>query len=213
MSKTDAKAITKADPVPCLLLAGGQSRRMGGGAKFLKTIGERSMLDHIIDRLKPQVGDFLINSNQPLENTEYPVRPDTVPGFNGPLAGILTGLECFSDQGCTASHMLSVPTDAPFLPTDLVKRLQDAMTASPTAIVMAYSGSRIHPVVALWPFALKEALREALVDEGLRKILVFAERYSLTSARWEDTPVDPFFNVNHPEDLDFARSVLTGGKG
>jgi molybdenum cofactor guanylyltransferase len=194
--------------LPCLLLAGGQSRRMGGGHKFLRAIGDKTMLDHIIEQLQPQVGDILINSNTPLENMSYPVVADCVDGFRGPLAGILTGLEYFGARQTGHTHMLCMPCDVPFVPDDLVIRLSDRLGAGPNSIVMAYSNTRIHPVISMWPFALMEDLREALLVEDLRKILVFAERYQLTSAKWENEPEDPFFNVNSPEDLIEAEKRL-----
>ncbi|MCG8491152.1 MAG: molybdenum cofactor guanylyltransferase MobA [Sneathiellales bacterium] len=199
--------------VPCLVLAGGQSRRMGGGDKFLKRLGSKTILDHVLDTIEPQVSDILINSNSDLEGMRYPVRKDGLSGHLGPLAGILTGLQYFSHQEQKASHMLSVPADAPFIPEDLVERLLARMSSSPHSIVMAYSMDRIHPVVALWPFALKDELERAIKEEGLRKILVFAERYSLNSVRWSEEEGDPFYNINRPEDFDYAEKMLPGKRG
>jgi molybdopterin-guanine dinucleotide biosynthesis protein A len=203
--------MTQGSKVPCVVLAGGQSRRMGGGAKFLQEMGGRTLLDHIVARLRPQVGELVINSNIPLPDMDLPVLADVIPGHPGPLAGILTGLEYFAGSavaGGGATHMLSVPADAPFLPHDLVARLGGAVGGHPRTIVMAYSADRIHPVVGLWPLALAADLRMALVEENLRKILVFAERYNLNSVRWSDDEGDPFFNVNRPEDLEAARERL-----
>ncbi len=193
---------------PCLILAGGLSRRMGGGAKFLEEMGGKSLLDHVIERVKPQVSEILISCNAPMRQTAYPVRADTIEGHHGPLAGILTGLDYFIEQGSKATHMLSIPADAPFIPLDLVDRLKSGLASSEKSIVMAYSKERIHPVVALWPLALATELKAALQDEGLRKILIFAERYNLTSVRWSDEEGDPFFNINRPEDLADARKML-----
>ncbi|MBL4666197.1 MAG: molybdenum cofactor guanylyltransferase MobA [Sneathiella sp.] len=190
---------------PCIILAGGQSRRMGDGDKFLKKIAGQTLLDHILQRIEPQVSEVLINSNAALENVSWPVVSDAVDEGQGPLAGIMTGLEYFKEKGCTASHMLSIPADAPFIPNDLVKRLEEGITSSPHSIVMAYSKDRVHPVVSLWPFSLTVQIRAALVGEDLRKILIFAERYSLSGVRWTDSEGDPFFNVNTPEDLEVAR--------
>ena len=172
--------------VPCLILAGGQSRRMGGGAKFLEKIGKKTLLDHIIGRIEPQVGSILLNSNTALEQDTFPVRADVVTGHLGPLAGILTGLEYFEKEGCTATHMLSLPSDAPFIPQNLVEKLLNGVTDNPASIVMAHSVGRVHPVVALWPFAVAQELRDALVGEDLRKILVFAERYDLNYVHWTE---------------------------
>lgn len=200
--------MTEDTQLPCMILAGGLSRRMGGGAKFLEMLGEKTVLEHIIDRVHPQVGDILINSNMTLEGARFPVRSDVIEGHHGPLAGVLTGLEYFAEQGSKATHMLSIPADAPFIPEDLVERLVGGLSASPHSIVMACSMERIHPVIGLWPFALANDLRKAVVDEGLRKILVFAERYTLTSVRWSEEEGDPFYNINRPEDMEAARERM-----
>ena len=139
---------------------------------------------------------------------DLPILQDSVSGFAGPLAGILTGLEYFSAKGEVASHMLSVPTDAPFIPDDLVLRLSEGLQDDKTTIVMARSVGRVHPVVALWPISLTSDLRKALTDENLRKILVFADRYNRIEVDWTEDEGDPFFNINRPEDLEAARQRL-----
>ncbi|WP_169542919.1 molybdenum cofactor guanylyltransferase MobA [Sneathiella aquimaris] len=200
--------MTEFTKIPCLVLAGGQSRRMGGGDKFLKRLGGRSILDHVLDTIEPQVGDILISSNSDLDEMRYPVVPDCLGGHLGPLAGILTGLEYFLEKGDAGTHMLSIPADAPFIPDNLVTRLQAGLSSSSPAIVMAYSKGRIHPVVALWPFSLAGALRKAICKEDLRKILVFAERYSLSKVYWKEEEGDPFYNINKPEDFSEAEKLL-----
>lgn len=189
---------------PCVLLAGGQSRRMGGGAKFLQTLGGKTLLFRIIETLKPQVSELVLNMNidrDEAADLNIPIIKDSISGFAGPLAGILTGLEYFNDRSNPASHMLSVPTDAPFIPDDLVARLAAGLKGSKETIVMAQSVGRVHPVVGLWPMSLAADLRAALVEEDLRKILVFADRYPRVEVVWEDNEGDPFFNINRPEDL------------
>ncbi|MEH6527833.1 MAG: molybdenum cofactor guanylyltransferase MobA [Sneathiella sp.] len=197
---------------PAVLLAGGQSRRMGGGSKFLQEISGQTLLSRIISTVTPQVSDVILNINIDTEDIESIIIPtvkDSVDGFVGPLSGILTGLEYYSDKGSEASHMLSVPTDAPFIPKDLVLRLRTGLGDLPErTIVMAESVGRVHPVVALWPLSLAADLRSALVDENLRKILVFADRYNRVNVVWEDHEGDPFFNINRPEDLEEARKRL-----
>lgn len=197
---------------PCLLLAGGQSRRMGGGAKFLKKLGNKTLLMHIVDTLRPQVRDFVLNMNMETGADippDIPVIKDSVSGFAGPLAGILTGLEYFNNRGVQSTHILSVPTDAPFIPTNLVGRLASKLEGSTNRIVMANSVGRVHPVVALWPLSLAAELRAALVEEDLRKILVFADRYPRSEVVWDESEGDPFFNINRPEDLEEAERRLS----
>ncbi|TNE39274.1 MAG: molybdenum cofactor guanylyltransferase MobA [Alphaproteobacteria bacterium] len=202
---------------PCLLLAGGLSRRMGGGAKFLQELGGASLLSRIVETLRPQVSEFLLNMNRDGEAgiaEDIPIRKDVVEGFAGPLAGILTGLDYFSAKGSRASHMLSVPTDAPFIPGDLVVRLAEGLKgAVPETIVMAQSVGRVHPVVALWPLSLAADLRVALIEEDLRKILVFADRYNRVNVTWDETEGDPFFNINRPEDLAEAEVRIAKARG
>ena len=200
-----------AQKFPCLLLAGGQSRRMGGGAKFLEKLGGKTLLAHSIDTLRPQVSEFVLNMNMEAGESippDIPVIKDSVTGFAGPLAGILTGMEYFNKKGFGATHMLSVPTDAPFIPTDLVTRLASEIKGTTDKIVMANSVGRVHPVVALWPLSLAADLRVTLVEEGLRKILVFADRYPRSEVIWGEDEGDPFFNINHPEDLEEAERRL-----
>ncbi len=192
------------DLLPCLLLAGGQSRRMGGGAKFLQVLNGKSLLERIVETVEPQVGNLILNMNievHNIDNISIPVVSDSVTGFAGPLAGILTGLEYFNRKNIKNTHMLSLPTDAPFIPHDLVPRLLSALGPDRNEIVMAESMGRVHPVVALWPLSLAEDLRHALVEEDLRKILVFADRYPRVNVVWGDDEGDPFFNINRPEDL------------
>ncbi|USG60540.1 molybdenum cofactor guanylyltransferase MobA [Sneathiella marina] len=197
---------------PAVLLAGGQSRRMGGGSKFLQEIAGQSLLTRIVSTVTPQVSDLILNINinpEVIENIKIPTVKDSVEGFAGPLSGILTGLEYYINMGSKASHMLSVPTDAPFIPEDLVSRLRTGLGDLPEkTIVMAESVGRVHPVIALWPLSLAADLRIALVEEDLRKILVFADRYNRVNVVWGDHEGDPFFNINRPEDLEEAKKRL-----
>ena len=182
-----------------VILAGGLARRMGGGDKALRCVGGQSVLDRLIARLAPQVAFLAINANGDptrFAATGLPVIADGVPGHPGPLAGVLAGLDWAAGLGF--AEVVTVPGDAPFLPHDLVVRLQQARRA--TAIACAASGGRVHPVVALWPITLRVALRAAL-ESGLRKVESFAAAQGLVTCEWPADPIDPFFNVNTPEDL------------
>jgi molybdopterin-guanine dinucleotide biosynthesis protein A len=197
-----------------LLLAGGLSRRMGGGDKALRLLGERTLLDHVIDRMRPQVAALVLNANgEPARFARFglPVVPDSVAGFAGPLAGILAGLDWAAANRPDCAHIVSVATDAPFLPTDLVARLFEGMTKAAAELACAASGGQNHPVIGLWPVNLREALREAVVAEGIRKVDQWTARYRLASVPFPDeTPgVDPFFNANRPEDLDRAAALAS----
>jgi molybdopterin-guanine dinucleotide biosynthesis protein A len=190
-------------PTLGLVLAGGLARRMGGGDKALITIGGKTILQRVLTRIGPQCAGIIINANGDparFAMTGLPVVPDSVPRFAGPLAGVLAGLEWAHAHAPDREWMVSVPGDCPFLPTDLVSRLHATRAGGGTWLACARSGTWRHPVAALWPVALREDLRRALVDEGLRKIEIWTERHGVAIADWPDQPVDPFFNVNTPED-------------
>ena len=193
-----------------IVLAGGLSRRMGGGDKALRTLGGRTILDRVIARAAPQVEVLALNANGDpgrFAATGLAVVPDTVEGFPGPLAGVLAGLEWAREQGC--GHVATFACDAPFLPADLVSRLRRAVEENGADIASARSDGREHPVFALWPVALTDALRTAVVEEGVRKVDVWTARYRLVHAEFDAVPVDPFFNVNRPEDIEAAEAALS----
>jgi len=186
-----------------LVLAGGLARRMGGGDKALIRIGEETILDRALARLRPQCTGIVLNANgDPARFARFglPVVADDVAGFAGPLAGILAGLDWVSHHAPAIDWLVSVPGDCPFLPGDLVDRLHAAGQQAGMPLACAKSGDWRHPVVGLWPIALRADLRRALVDEDLRKIEVWTGRHGAALAEWPVEPVDPFFNVNTPED-------------
>ncbi len=192
-----------------VLLAGGLARRMGGGDKSLLQIGARPILELAIERLAPQCAGLVINANgDPARFAAFglPVVPDGVPGFAGPLAGVLAGME--AARG--VDDIVTAPADTPFLPADLVERLYAARSAAGAEIAVAASGDRVHHAVALWPVKLREALRHALVDEDFRKVSGFIRRYPNVTAEWPVQSHDPFFNINSPEDLARAEGIAAG---
>lgn len=198
-----------------MLLAGGQSRRMGGGDKCLLEIGGKTLLQRIIDTAAPQVGPLLLNTNSdPSLFREYglPVVPDVIDGFAGPLAGVLTGLDWAAANAPECDWVASFACDAPFAPRGLVARLLEAIVTDGADMACAVSGGRDHPVFALWPVRLVEDLRAAVVDEGVRKVDMWTARYTLTQAVFDssdsDYGGDPFFNINRREDLDTAAALL-----
>ncbi len=202
--------------VACVLLAGGLARRMGGGDKPLRTIAGRSLLDLVIERMQPQVAALVLNANgDPARFLAYglPVVADSVPDFAGPLAGILAGLDWTAEHRPDCPMVVSVATDAPFLPRDLVERLIEGLEAESTDLACAASGGQAHPVIGLWPVRLRQDLRRALIDEGIRKVDVWTARYRLATIAFSNRPIDPFFNANRPEDLDRAAMLLAPASG
>lgn len=194
-----------------LLLAGGQSRRMGGGDKALRPFGGGTLLDRVIRRLRPQVDALVLNANGDPARFgcfKLPVVSDSIPGFAGPLAGVLAGLDWTAAQRPDCPYIVSVATDTPFLPLDLVPRLAEELAAAGADLACAASGGRAHPVFGLWPVRLRENLRRAVVDEAIRKVDLWTGRYRLVTVCFPDTPVDPFFNANRPEDFEAAAALL-----
>jgi molybdopterin-guanine dinucleotide biosynthesis protein A len=186
-----------------LVLAGGLARRMGGGDKARMRVGGRTILERVLGRLTPQCSAVILNANGDparFADTGLEIVPDSVPGFAGPLAGILAGLDWAAEHASGVGDVVSAPGDCPFLPADLVARLGAARAAQGTPLACAQSGEWRHPVVGLWPVRLREDLRTALVNEGLHKIEIFTVRYGVAIADWPALPVDPFFNVNTPQD-------------
>jgi molybdopterin-guanine dinucleotide biosynthesis protein A len=197
-------------PILGLVLAGGLARRMGGGDKALIRIGGATILERVLDRLRPQCTKIVLNANGDparFAATGLPVIADDVLGYAGPLAGILAGLDWTAAQLPQIEWVVSVPGDCPFVPRDLVARLLAARIEADLPLACARSGEWRHPVVGLWPVALRKDLRRALVDEGLRKIEVWTARHGVAVADWPTDPVDPFFNVNTPEDAAEAQPI------
>ena len=193
-----------------LVLAGGLARRMGGGDKALLRIGEATILERVLDRLTPQCSGLILNANGDpgrFAFTHLPVVADDVPGFAGPLAGILAGLDWAATHAPSVAWIASVPGDCPFLPRDMVARLHAARATDHQPLACARSGEWRHPVVGLWPVALRADLRHALVADGLRKIEVWTGRHGIAIADWPTAPVDPFFNVNTPDDAERATRI------
>ena len=197
-------------PTIGLVLAGGLARRMGGGDKPLTRIGGATILTRVLERLKPQCTRVVLNANGDparFAETGLPVIPDDVPDFAGPLAGILAGLDWTAAHAPDIAYVASVPGDCPFLPRNVVARLHQARTDSGQPLACARSGEWRHPVVGVWPVALRSDLRHALTKEDLRKIEIWTARHGVALAAWPTEPVDPFFNVNTPEDAVTAEGL------
>jgi molybdenum cofactor guanylyltransferase len=193
-----------------VVLAGGLARRMGGSDKARIRVGGRSILERVIDRLHPQCNGLVLNANADpsrFADSGLPVVADSVPDYAGPLAGILAGLDWAANHVPNIEWVVSAPSDCPFLPRDLVARLHQAQTEAGAPLACAASGNRRHPVIALWPANLREQLRRAVTDDGVRKVDQFAARYAVGVAAWPIMPVDPFFNINTPEQAEEAGRI------
>jgi molybdopterin-guanine dinucleotide biosynthesis protein A len=202
------------DPVVGILLAGGRSSRMGGGDKCLRMLGGRPVLARIIERLKPQVSGMVINANgAPSRFASFglPVVADSIAGFAGPLAGVHAGLEWVKANRPGACLAVTVATDTPFFPGDLVRRFLAAPKGKP-ALCVARSGEGVHPVIGLWPVALAPALKDSL-RQGMRKAGAWTEVHGAVEVSFPDVEIggkmiDPFFNLNEPGQLAEADALL-----
>ncbi|MFZ7093335.1 molybdenum cofactor guanylyltransferase MobA [Primorskyibacter sp. 2E233] len=203
-----------------VILAGGLATRMGGGDKALLPLGGRPLLGHVIERLQPQVAALALNANGDaarFESTGLPVIADSIPGFAGPLAGVLAGLDWAAEQGAEA--IVTVAADTPFFPCDLVPRLLLTAEGQTHPLVLAAtkgdaqtksksrSGLIRHPTFGLWPVALRDDLRAAL-QGGLKKVVLWTDKHGGRECLFPSDPFDLFFNVNTPEDLTRAEELL-----
>jgi molybdenum cofactor guanylyltransferase len=199
----DGSAPPANPPTVGVVLAGGQARRMGGGDKTRIRVGAMTILERVLARIAPQCARLVLNAAGDaarFADSGLAVIADSVPDYAGPLAGILAGLDWAASEAPDIAWLVSVPGDCPFLPRDLVARLHQARLAADGQIACAASGERRHPVVALWPVTLRADLRRAVTEEGLRKVDQWSARYRRGVAEWPVTPVDPFFNINTPEE-------------
>jgi molybdopterin-guanine dinucleotide biosynthesis protein A len=200
-----------------VILAGGRSRRMGGGDKCLQPLSGEYLISHVITRAHSQVDALAINANgDPGRFADFnlPVIADSVTGFAGPLAGVLAGLDWAAEAAPESMWLATFACDAPFFPDNLVIRLWAETEEAGANLACAQSHGRDHPVFGLWPLALRDALRQALVEDDIRKVDIFTARYELVQVEFPDLasprgPVDPFFNANRPEDLAEAERILS----
>lgn len=192
-------------PTACIILAGGLARRMGGGDKCRQVVGGQTIIARTIATLAAQATPLALSANgDPARFADLglPILADPVPGYPGPLAGILAGLNWAAEHGLT--WLVSVPGDCPFLPNDLVARLHLARNDATYAV--AASGGWTHPVVGLWPTACRPNLQTALLS-GERKIDAFTAHRETAQVEWLTKPLDPFFNVNTIDDLATANRL------
>ena len=205
--------------IPGIILAGGLSRRMGGGDKGLLMLGETSIIERVIDKILPQVGSLAININgdsSRFPDYKLPIIPDSIKGYLGPLSGILAGMEWAFKNG--NRYIATVAADTPFLPDDFIKRLHAMVKSKNLNIGIAASRFLrrddvfIHPTFGIWEVALKDDLRDALANDT-RKIMFWAKKFKLDYYYFDtsDKLSDPFFNINTPDDLEEAKYRLKKG--
>ncbi|MEO1066875.1 MAG: molybdenum cofactor guanylyltransferase MobA [Pseudomonadota bacterium] len=198
-----------------VLLAGGLSRRMGGGDKGLMPLGDKPLMQHSLERLRRMTGSAIINANgdpSRFSRFDAPIVPDTISGFAGPLAGVLAGMQYAQGHPRPPHFVVTAAADTPFFPETLADRLLAAQDQT-DQIVLAQSDGRRHPVFGLWPVDLAEDLEEWLTSSEERKVLAWVDRHRWTTADFDDVTVgterlDPFFNVNTPDDFARAQTLF-----
>ena len=198
-----------------LILAGGLGRRMEGQRKPLLRLGGRPLIERVAAQARAQCGAVALNLHDaapetaaPFADLGLPVATDAAPGRLGPLAGVLGGLDFAARNLPDVEFVLSLPCDCPFLPVDLAARLLAAARRAPSSLACAASGGRTHPAIALWPLALRDELRRALLVEGQRAVGKFQNAHGAVAVEWPATPRDPFFNINTPDDLARSQDML-----
>ena len=205
------------EPVAGILLAGGRSSRMGGGDKCLRLLGDKPILARIVERLRPQIAAMVINANgDPARFAAFglPVVADSVAGFAGPLAGVHAGLEWVRANRPEIQCAVTVATDTPFFPTDLVRRFL-VERGNERALLVASSAAGVHPVIGLWPVAIAPEI-EASVVRGARKVGTWVKEHGAIEVFFPPievggTRIDPFFNINAPGELAEADALIREG--
>jgi molybdopterin-guanine dinucleotide biosynthesis protein A len=202
------------EPVVAVVLSGGRSSRMGGGDKCLLPLAGQPVLSRIVERLSPQVSRIIINANgDPSRFAGFglPVIEDSIAGFAGPLAGVHAAIEWVKTHVKDVGRIVTVASDTPFFPCDLVQRFLSS-ASDDQSFVVAASAEGVHPVVGLWPLTMASQIEESL-RRDMRRVGAFAKEHSATEVffapvRVGKALIDPFFNINRPEDLAHAESLL-----
>ena len=204
-------------PIVGVILAGGSSTRMGQN-KLLMPIAGKPMLARAIERLAPQVDRLVLSANgDPAQFSSFglPVISDAIAGGLGPLAGLHAGMLWAKTNLPAARFIASAPADSPFFPKNLVRRLSEDHRPDAIAIALAASSGGTHSVFALWPISLFDDLEKFLTSGASPKVMTYAGGHAPHFVHFDDIAlpdgrtVDPFFNVNTPEDAARAEAVAS----
>jgi len=199
--------------ITILLLAGGQSRRLGGGDKCLQSLEKEIILDKILKNTLSQNKSIILNANgdpKRFSKYDFPIVEDTIDGYLGPLAGILSGMEWVRKNQKNKKYIVSIATDTPFFPHNLVSKLYNTVQCRPEKIICASWQGRTNPVFAIWPVSLSSYLRKDIFS-GSRKIDAWTAKYGVYAINFV-SPNNPFFNINTPEDLELANQMMRDKK-
>jgi molybdopterin-guanine dinucleotide biosynthesis protein A len=201
------------------VLAGGLSRRMGGGDKSLAELDGTTLINRVVKRLEPQVASIVINANgdpQRFSPTQYRIVQDVFEGFAGPLAGIHALLEFAARSSPNISHVATVAADTPFFPENFVDKCAGSLVNQDqgnSTIILAKSDQNRHPVFGLWPVSLCSSLAKFLKSGDTRKVMAFVQMHPYKFVEFpyfenNGKLIDPFFNINAPDDLEKALSIV-----
>ena len=198
--------------IPCVILAGGKGRRMGGKEKALIHLLDRPLLSYVLEKVSGKVAPIALNINSNFDSFQkfgYKIIKDPIKGHLGPLAGILASLNWAKE--INQDWVLTLPCDTPFLPKNLVQSMVEAKNKTPEVdLVVAKSRGFNHPVIALWKSDINNKLQNAL-NEGVRKIDIFTAQLKIAYVDFDNiqnSDFDPFTNLNSPQDLIHAQQIL-----
>ena len=188
-----------------VILAGGKSKRFGGGFKTFSLINNKSIFDIILEKLERNKIEILINANEYHENfnkRKLPIIKDKINGFLGPLAGVHASIsKCIKDYP-NKEWVFTIPSDTPFLPENILDKFCEKIE-SKTEILIARSNNKVHPVVSMWKVSLFDSLEKELKQEN-RKIMTLVEKHNFNLVDFNYENIDPFFNINTIDDLKIA---------
>ncbi|MCW8826301.1 MAG: molybdenum cofactor guanylyltransferase [Gammaproteobacteria bacterium] len=190
------------------IIAGGQSRRMGGGDKGIKPLQEKMMISHVVDRIAPQSSSIVINANSAPEeyrSLNYPLIEDSIAGHLGPLAGVLSVLESFEDE-----LVMILPCDTPLIPIDLIERMQARLVQSDSDLCTIEADGSLHPIFMLLKRKLAPSIREFL-EAGERRVGFWLKQQNYCVADFSDQ-AEAFSNINTPEEFErISRDLNSDG--
>ena len=194
-----------------VILAGGQGRRMGGADKALVSLGGTTLIERAIARASVQVADLIINANgdpSRLAHLRLPVVADAIAGFVGPIAGVLAGFAWMRANRPKARWLATFSCDTPFFPMNMVERLVEKARSGRAHVAVAESGSQQHHIFAVWSADISAASEEVLVQRGMRKMEHFIGMFPNVRVSFAAEPIDPFLNINTPEELARAEEYI-----
>lgn len=199
--------MTNKAPVVGLILAGGLAKRMGGGDKCLLPLAGRTLLQRTIERAQPQVEELLLNANGNslrFARSRLPVIPDEFANNPGPLSGVHAGLKWMSHDNPDAEWLVSIASDTPFFPRDLVEKLLAAALAHKAQLAIAKSNSGLQPIFTLWHVSILKNIEAQLASNQIPKLQDWVCAQKHVIVEFPQAGYDPFLNINTPQDLYLA---------